>query len=189
MAHTPLLLPTVAFCLGLGAHSLVADSAESLWAAGALTLCLSWILWSRKRAWSCWIVVLLAFVLSGMAWKAVHELQFGGDHLRTLVRSGALDLTAPCRVRGRCVRVSDGKAGGIHLEVEVQHLANRFASFETRGKDSPSPSSPRRFPSTPGHLRKPAIRSRSSPTCEDRRISTIRASSTIGPTWSFAASF
>ncbi len=134
MAHTPLLLPTVAFCLGLAAHSLVGDSAEYLWAAGALTLCLSWILWSRKRAWSCWLAVLLAFALSGMAWKAVHELQFDGDHLRTLVRSGALDLTAPCRVRGRCVRVSDGKAGGIHLEVEVQHLANRFAGFETRGK-------------------------------------------------------
>lgn len=80
------------------------------------------------------MVVLLAFGLSGMAWKAVHELQFGGNHLRTLVRSDMLDLTAPCRVRGRCVRVSDGRAGGIHLEVEVQHLANRFDSFETRGK-------------------------------------------------------
>lgn len=80
------------------------------------------------------MVVLLAFGLSGMAWKAVHELQFGGDHLRTLVRSGALDLTAPCRVRGRCVSVSDGRAGGIHLEVEVQRLENRFDSFETRGK-------------------------------------------------------
>lgn len=134
MAHTPLLLPTVAFCLGLAAHSQVADSAESLWAAGAVTLCLSWILWSRKRAWSCWIVVLLAFGLSGMAWKAIHQLQFDGNHLRTLVRSDALDLTAPCRVRGRCVRVSDGRAGSVHLEVEVQHLANRFASFETRGK-------------------------------------------------------
>ena len=80
------------------------------------------------------MVVLLAFGLSGMAWKAVHELQFGGNHLRTLVRSGALDLTAPCRVRGRCVRVSNGKTGGIHLEVEVQRLENRFDSFETRGK-------------------------------------------------------
>lgn len=129
-----MLLPTVAFCLGLAAHSRVADSAEFLWAAGVLTLCLSWILWSRKKAWSCWIVVLLAFGLSGMAWKAIHELRFNGNHLRTLVRSGALDLTAPCRVRGQCVRVSDGKAGGIHLEVEVHHLANRFASFETRGK-------------------------------------------------------
>ena len=78
--------------------------------------------------------MLLAFGLSGMAWKAIHQLQFDGNHLQTLVRSGALDLTAPCRVRGRCVRVSEGKAGGIHLEVEVQHLANRFASFETRGK-------------------------------------------------------
>ncbi len=134
MVHPPLLLPTAAFCLGLAAHSRVANSAESLWAAGAVTLCLSWILWSRKRAWSCWVVVLLAFGLSGMAWKAVHELQFDGNHLRTLVRSDALDLTAPCRVRGRCVRVSDGKAGSIHLEVEVQHLANRFAGFETRGK-------------------------------------------------------
>lgn len=134
MVHPPLLLPTAAFCLGLAAHSRVANSAESLWAAGAVTLCLSWILWSRKRAWSCWVVVLLAFGLSGMAWKAVHELQFDGNHLRTLVRSDALDLTAPCRVRGRCVRVSEGKAGSIHLEVEVQHLANRFAGFETRGK-------------------------------------------------------
>jgi len=134
MAHTPLLLPTIAFCLGLAAHSRVAHSAESLWAAGALTLGLSWILWSRKRAWSCRIVVLLAFGLSGMAWKAIHELQFNDNHLRTLVRSDALDLTAPCRVRGRCVRVSDGTSGGIRLDVEVQHLANRFASFETRGK-------------------------------------------------------
>ncbi|MXZ34130.1 MAG: DNA internalization-related competence protein ComEC/Rec2 [Acidobacteria bacterium] len=134
MARTPLLLPTVAFCLGLAAHSRVAGSAESLWAAGTLTLCLSWILWSRKRAWSCWIVVLLAFGLSGMAWRSIHELQFDGNHLRTLARSDALDLTAPCRVRGRCVRVSDGKTGGIHLEVEVQQLENRFASFETRGR-------------------------------------------------------
>ncbi|MDE2667928.1 MAG: DNA internalization-related competence protein ComEC/Rec2 [Acidobacteriota bacterium] len=134
MAHTPLLLPTVAFCLGLAAHSQVANSATTLWAAGALTLCLSWILWGRKRAWSCWIVLLLAFCMSGMAWKAIHELQFDRNHLRALVRSGALDLAAPCRVRGRCVRVSDGRAGAIHLEVEVQHLTNRFASFETRGK-------------------------------------------------------
>jgi len=134
MVHTPLLLPTVAFCLGLAAHSRVANSAEFLWVAGALTLCLAWILWSRNRAWTCWIGLLLAFCVSGMAWKAVHELQFDRNHLRTLVRSDALDLTAPCRVRGRCVRVSDGKAGAIHLEVEAQHLTNRFASFETRGK-------------------------------------------------------
>ena len=78
-------------------------------------------------------MLLLAFCMSGMAWKAIHELQFDRNHLRTLVRSDALDLAAPCRVRGRCVRVSDGRAGAIHLEVEVQHLTNRFASFGTRG--------------------------------------------------------
>ena len=134
MVHTPLLLPTVAFCLGLAAHSQVANSPESLGAAGALTLCLSWILWVKDRAWSCWIVLLLGFGLLGMTWAALHELQFDRNHLRTLVRSDELDLTSPCRVRGRCARVSVRKAGGIHLEVDVQHLENRFASFETRGK-------------------------------------------------------
>ncbi len=133
MFHTPLLLPTVAFCLGVAAHAQVTNSPESLWAAGALTLCLSWILWVKDRACSCRIVLLLAFGLSGLAWTAIHQRQFDPNHLRTLVRSDALDLTAPCRVRGICTRVSDGKSHGLRLEVEAHHLANRFAGFETRG--------------------------------------------------------
>lgn len=134
MVRTPLLLPTVAFCLGLAAHSHVTSSPGSLWAAGTLVLFLSWILWARNRAWCCRMVLLLAFALSGLTWKAIHELRFDGGHLRTLVQSDTLDLSAPCRVRGRCTRVSEGTAGGIRLEVEAQHLENRFAGFETRGK-------------------------------------------------------
>ncbi len=134
MGNTSLLLPTMAFCLGLMAHAQITIPPAHVLATGWLTLGVSWMLWARDKSWGCWIVSLLGFGLLGLAWPGIHNLQFNQTHLRSLVRSGELDLTMPCRVTGRCSRMSVRKNLGTDLELEVRHVANRFAQFETRGK-------------------------------------------------------
>ena len=131
---SPLFPVTLAFCAGiLLSRSLSSPISQLLLTTLALLLVM-WLLWLMKKTVLFFGVALLTFLSIGALWPLLHEASFEPNHLRTLVKSGRIDLAEPCRVTGICSKSSVQRGIGEQAELEVDQIENRYSRFFTRGK-------------------------------------------------------
>jgi competence protein ComEC len=131
--NSPLFPVTLAFCLGILASTCVQTPLPYLLAASAACLLSLWAahIWSRDLL--TFSLSLICFTFLGVVYPALHQGSYAPQHLRTLTRSGKLDLNEPCRIMGICTKGSIPKGIGEQIELAVQHIENRFSTYATRG--------------------------------------------------------
>jgi len=130
----PLFPLTLALCLGIILSRLVVYSTVPLLLASSVLVFTAWALfWTKKtRLLTC--VLLLAFLAMGTAWPSIHQASFGPNHLKSLVRTGKIDLSQPCRISGICSKNSVQRGIGEQIELDVEGIENRYSFFPARGK-------------------------------------------------------
>src|SRR5437879_5738797 len=107
----PLFPITLAFCVGILLSRELSSPISQLFLATLALLLLMWLLWLRKKTALFFGVAVLTFLSLGILWPAIHEASFESNHLRTLVRSGKIDLAEPVVSRGFARRVPSKEVG------------------------------------------------------------------------------
>lgn len=132
--NSPLFPVTLAFCTGILASTCIQTPLPWLLAASAACLMALWAIHILCRGWLAFPLSLVCFASLGLVYPGIHEASYAPHHLRTLGRTGSLDLSEPCRITGICTRGSIPKGIGEQIELEVQRIENRFSTFATQGR-------------------------------------------------------
>ena len=79
------------------------------------------------------LLVLIGFVVAGVAAARLFEVRFPPNHVRYLESWGG-DPTDPVRLEGRLVSTPQRTSYGLQFDVEMQRLESRRQTFLTTGK-------------------------------------------------------
>src|SRR5262245_1646983 len=132
--NSPLFPITLAFSIGIATSTCVQTPLHYLLPASAACLLAVWTAYLRRRAQLAGWLSLVFFAKLGLICPAIHEASYPPQHLKTLSRTGKLDLNEPCRILGICAKGSIPKGIGEQIELAVQCIENRFSTFSAQGK-------------------------------------------------------
>jgi len=132
---SPLFPFIVAFCIGTLLSHWTQTPNPSLLLAGTGLLFCSWLLFLLQANPTIFtIAALTTFTSLGLSWASIYDCSFGPHHLRTLIRTGQLDLTQPCRVKGICTRSEIQNQIGEQFDLDISSLENRRFIYLTSGR-------------------------------------------------------
>jgi competence protein ComEC len=130
----PLFPVLLFFCTGILLSRWITTSVPALVLTVAFFLLASWTAYYREKGKLCCSLLLLTFTALGLLVPPLHESSYPQQHLRTLARSGKLDLSQPCRVTGICSAGSIPRGIGEQIELSVEKIENRSSTFATEGR-------------------------------------------------------